>query len=344
AVPHARPQRDLGLDPVPGHHDVRRRDRRGGRPRAARRVRRGRRHARRHRRRLLHRGVRDDHRPLAGLPPGRGARPGRAGHQGPVPDGRRAQRRRHLAAPPAARPRRLPEPPGRRARRPLPAARLGPADPARGDAALPRRRGARRQDRLPRAVELHRLAGAEGGRRGGAGAPGRARDAPACLQPAGARHRARDRPCLRAQRARPAPLEPARWRVAVGQVHPRPAPHRGHPAGRRPRSRHRGVRPGRRPGADLGRPRGGAGRRRGARRPHGAGGPGLAGRPAGRLVGHPRGPHHRAAAPEPRRGRAGADGAGARAAGAGQRPGRGRLPVRRARAAAAQPPHRGRAL
>ena len=49
-----------------------------------------------------------------------------------------------------------------RADRPLPDARLGRAHPARGDAALPRRRGERRQDRLLRLLELPRLARHQG--------------------------------------------------------------------------------------------------------------------------------------------------------------------------------------
>ena len=111
---------------------------------------------------------------------------------------------RELAPPPAPGARRLAAPARRRARRPLPAARLGPAHPARGDAALPRRRRPRGQDRLPGAVELHRLAGAEGRRPRRAPAPGRPGDAAAGLQPARARHRARDRPGVRAQRPGPA--------------------------------------------------------------------------------------------------------------------------------------------
>ena len=44
--------------------------------------------------------------------------------------------------------------------RPLPAARVGPADPDRRDASLSRRRRSRRQDQLYRPVKLHRLADA----------------------------------------------------------------------------------------------------------------------------------------------------------------------------------------
>ena len=47
-------------------------------------------------------------------------------------------------------------------RRPLPGARLGPADPDRGDPAVLRRRGAGRQDPVRRGQQLHRLAAAEG--------------------------------------------------------------------------------------------------------------------------------------------------------------------------------------
>ena len=50
----------------------------------------------------------------------------------------------------------------RRPRRPVPGARLGPADPARGDVGLLRRRGAGGEDPLRRGEQLRRLAAAEG--------------------------------------------------------------------------------------------------------------------------------------------------------------------------------------
>ena len=89
-------------------------------------------------------------------------RPGGARHQGAVRDGGGPQRRR--AVPPAPDPRagRLAAPAAGGLRRPLPGARLGPAHPGRGDPRLLRRRGPRREGPLRRAVELHRLAGAEG--------------------------------------------------------------------------------------------------------------------------------------------------------------------------------------
>ena len=64
--------------------------------------------------------------------------------KGRFPMGDGPQRRRPVPPPPAARARRLAAPARRRLDRPVPGARLGPADPARGDAALPRRRRARR--------------------------------------------------------------------------------------------------------------------------------------------------------------------------------------------------------
>ena len=76
----------------------------------------------------------------------------------------------------------------RRADRPLPDARLGRADAARGDAALPRRRGARRQDRLLRLLELSRLAGHEGGADRQVHGLRRAGDAAAAIQSIDARH------------------------------------------------------------------------------------------------------------------------------------------------------------
>ena len=105
---------------------------------------------------------RGDRRPLARRPPRRRHRPGGARHQGAASRWATDPNdvglsRRHLdpgaggLAAPAA---------GRR-RRPLPGARLRPAHPARGDAALLRRRRARREGALRRAVELRRLAGAE---------------------------------------------------------------------------------------------------------------------------------------------------------------------------------------
>ena len=95
------------LRALPRHDDLRQRDRRGGRARAARPVRRGRRHPGRHGRRLHRRGLRGDHRSLARRPARDVTRPGGARHQGPVPVRARAERRRLVRAPPHPRPRRL---------------------------------------------------------------------------------------------------------------------------------------------------------------------------------------------------------------------------------------------
>ena len=108
----------------------------------------------------------------------------------------------------------------------------------RRDAALPRRRRTRR-DRLSGPVELHRVAGPKGGRRGRAGPPRGPGDAPTVVQPAGAEHRVRDRARMRAQRDRAAAVEPARWWLALGQVHPRPASDGSDPVAGRTRARHR---------------------------------------------------------------------------------------------------------
>ena len=95
---------------------------------------------------------------------------------------------------------------------------LGPADPGRGDAALPGRCGAGRQDQLCRAVQLHRLAAAEGG--GCRGVPRAVRpgvDA-AAVQPALPRGRVGDRARLPGRRARAAGLVAAGQRLADRQV------------------------------------------------------------------------------------------------------------------------------
>ena len=79
-----------------------------------------------------------------------------------------------------------------------------PLTPIEETLALLRRRRARRQGALRRAVELHRLAGPEGrGRRRGP-APAAAGDPAAAVQPAGPRDRVGDRPRLRRERPRPA--------------------------------------------------------------------------------------------------------------------------------------------
>ena len=145
------------------------------------------------------------------------ARPMVIATKGRFPMGR-AERRRHLSPPPRPRARRLAAPPGDRTDRPLPDARLGRAHPARGDPALPRRRDARRQDRLLRLLQLPRLAVDQGrARRAGPGLHA-AGDAPAAVQPARTRDRARDRARRPRRRHRSPAVVAACRRLARRQV------------------------------------------------------------------------------------------------------------------------------
>ncbi len=111
----------------------------------------------RHRRRLFHRRLRGDHRALAQGPSGHEGQP-RHRQQGPLSDGKGPNdiglSRKHLFR----RARQFSASPWHRAARSLPATCLGCADAHRGNAALPRRRGGRRQDRLLRLFQLPRLA------------------------------------------------------------------------------------------------------------------------------------------------------------------------------------------
>ncbi len=181
-------------------------------------------------------GPRGDHRPLAGGQARRDARAGRARHQGAFPDGRRAPTtsglsRRHLAT----RARRLAAPARRRARRPLPGARLGPVTPL--EETLGFLDDAVRAGKIHYAgpVQLHRLAAAaHRGRR-------RAPRAWPCRSPLQPQYNLLVReieweivPAARGQRAGPAALVTARWRLADRQVPPRRAAHRCHQARRGP--------------------------------------------------------------------------------------------------------------
>ena len=168
----------------------------------------------RHRRRLLRRAGRGDRRRGAPGPPGRGA----AGHQGPDADGRRAERRRAFPPPCHLRLRGQPAPPRHRPHRPLPGARVGRPDPARGDpggAGPARQLG---QGPLRRRVQLRRLAADEGAGHGGEARPAAVRQPADLLLAAGPRGRVRAHPARR----RPGPgrpgLEPAGRRPAVRQV------------------------------------------------------------------------------------------------------------------------------
>ena len=171
---------------------------------------------------------------------------------------------------------------GHRLHRPVPAARARSVDADRRDA---------RRARRPRAAGKVRYIGssnftgwqvaeADADRVGARHGP--VRDRPERVEPAAARGRARGGAGLRALRRQRAPLLPAGQRHAHRQV---PA---GRAAGRRHPARRLGWRRGMDDRRQL-RPGRGARRRRHRARPHrGRAGPGLAGRPAGRLLGHRR--------------------------------------------------------
>ena len=187
-----------GLRVVPGHHDVRCRDRRGRLARAAGRVRRGGWHARRHRGRVLRRGVRGDHRAMALGAPARRDRARRPGDQGQVRHGSGPQRQRSVGAAPDPRPRRIAASARGGRRRPVPGPRVRPVHADGGDAAHARRVRAGRQDPVLRPVELHGVAADQGGADRTCAGPARAGDAAAAVQP----HRPRDRVGDRAGRPR----------------------------------------------------------------------------------------------------------------------------------------------
>ena len=233
---------------------------------------------------------------------GRGPRPGGAGDQGPVPDGGRAERRRPVAAAPRARAGRLARRLRRRRDRPLPGARLGPADAARGDAAFlddAVRAGKVRYVglsnftgwQLQRAVDL-----AE--RRGLA--------APVTLQP---QYNLLVReieweivPACQANGLGLLPWSPLGGGWLTGKYAARRAARPGRPGWARTRtvgSRPTTARSRAERTWDVVDAVRAVAEARGVH--DGAGRPGLAGRPAGRHVGDPRRAHHRAAGRQPRR-------------------------------------------
>jgi len=95
---------------------------------------------------------------MARGPTARGHRPGGHRHQGPDPDRRRPQRRRDVPAAPGPGAGHDAAPARHRHHRPVPAPRMGPADPDRGVAVVPRLRRPDGEDPLRRPVELHRMA------------------------------------------------------------------------------------------------------------------------------------------------------------------------------------------
>jgi hypothetical protein len=264
----------------------------------------------RHRRRLLRRPVRGDPRRGADRPQGPGARR----HQGADADGRRPERRRPF---PPARHLRLrgePAPPRHRPHRPVPGARVGRQDPARGDARGARPADPAGQGALRRCLQLRLLAADEGPRHRGKARPAAVRQPADLLLAAGPRGGVR----TGAARGRPGPrdpgLEPAGGRPAVRQVPQGPAAP-GRIAGPHRLERAAGLRS----GAPVRHHRGADRRRPAARR---LGRPGRAGLHTGQarrhLAGHRRA-HDRATGRQPCRRVAAADRFRARRARQGQR-------------------------
>ena len=169
-----------------------------------------------------------DHRALAGDRPPTSATgscsPPRAGSRWATGPNDVGLSRRHLRDALDASLRRL----RRRRRRPLPGARLGPADPARGDAGASSTTPCGPARSATSGCPTLRLAGAEGRRPRRPPRPGPPGDAAAAVQPAGPRDRVGDRARVRVERARAAALVAARRRLADRQVHAgrgaRPAP------------------------------------------------------------------------------------------------------------------------
>ena len=122
--------RSARLGAVPRHDDVRQRGRRGDEQGDRRPLPRRRRQLRRHRQRLLA-GLSEE---ITGRGARLAARRGGARDQGALPDGRRPERRRALAAQHPHAGRGVAAPARHRVDRPLPGALLGPAHAARGDA------------------------------------------------------------------------------------------------------------------------------------------------------------------------------------------------------------------
>ncbi|CAA9473291.1 MAG: Aldo/keto reductase, SMc04322 family, partial [uncultured Solirubrobacteraceae bacterium] len=287
--PHAR---DHGVR-RPGGLRQRRQDRRGGRPAPARPLSRRGREPRRHREHVLPRDVGGDPRRGARGPAG----PPPGGHEGPLPHGRRPERRRPVAPPHHRLGRGEPAAPAGRPHRPPPGPRVGRADAARGDP-----RGARHprppgQGPLRRGLELHGLAAHEGARHlRPAGLPALRGPADPLHAP-GPRGGVGARPCRARPGRRHPRVEPDRRRPAVGQVPARAGGPGGVAApdglGRAARPRRgRALRPDRRP----------RGSRRGPRRLRRPGHPRVAPGPPGRDVARHRRPHGGAAPGQPRGG------------------------------------------
>ena len=221
-VPAARAQRTADLGADAWHDDVRRarrvQRRRGDRHRrratAGRHVPGRRGEPDRHRRRVFRRARRGNHRRGDQGPPRHAA----AVQQGADGDGRRPERRRPVPAAHHRRVRGEPAPPRHRPHRHLSRARMGRADPARGDAVRAELTGIGGQGALPGGVELRGLAAHEGAR--GRGQPRvRAVRRPAgLLLPRGQGRRVRARPAGGRPGARHPGVVAAGRRAAVRQV------------------------------------------------------------------------------------------------------------------------------
>ena len=184
-------------------------------------------------------------------------------HEGTLPDGRRYQRPRHVPAPSWSRTRRVAAAPRRGADRPLSDARLGPCDASGGNAAIPGRRRAQRQDRLLRVFQLSRLAADQGRARGARQRFHPARDSSTAVQLARARDRVRDSPGLPGCRHRFAAVVAVGGRLAHRQVPSRRGPDGRHSPGRESRAWNGGMGASQQAGTNVADPERGPGDRTG---------------------------------------------------------------------------------
>ena len=173
------------------------------------RARRGR-ELRRHGRRLLERGVRGDRRQGAEGP----SRPGRAGDEGALPDGRGPERARQLAPLDHPGVRGELAPARHRMDRPVPDPPLGPGDRSRRDARCAHRSGARGQGALHRLVDVSGERDRGGAVGGGVARPRALRLRAAAVLAARARDRGGGAARLREARDGRYLLGPARRRLA----------------------------------------------------------------------------------------------------------------------------------
>ena len=154
------------------------------------------------------------------------ARRRRARHQGARPDGRRSEHERQLATLDHPGVRGQPAPPRHRLHRPLPDPPARSRDRHRRDARRAVRPGPPGQGPLPRQLHVPRVGDRRGPVGGGAAQPRAVRVRAAAVLDPRPRHRGRRAPDVRELRHGRHPVEPARRRLAVGQVaHGRRRPH-----------------------------------------------------------------------------------------------------------------------